>query len=137
MNDPARFLDTGYWITLVDQSDRYHERAAALARRLAGPFVTTEAVLTEVGNALAGHRRRAAAVTLLMCAKASPQIEVVPVTPALFARAVELYAARPDKEWGLTDCVSFVVMHDRGITEALAADQRFVQAGFRALLRET
>lgn len=136
MSHSARFLDTGYWIALVDESDRYHDRAIALARRLTGPFVTTEAVLTEVGNGLAGQRWRATAVTLLARIRTSPQIEVVTVTSDLFARAVDLYTARPDKEWGLTDCLSFVVMQERGITEALAADQHFVQAGFRALLRE-
>lgn len=51
-------------------------------------------------------------------------------------RAIELYSTRSDKEWDLIDCISFVVMQDHGITEALAADQHFVQAGFRALLRE-
>ena len=68
--------------------------------------------------------------------RANRNIEIVTVTELLFDRAVQLYTARSDKEWGLTDCVSFVVMQDRGITEALAADQHFVQAGFRALLRE-
>jgi predicted nucleic acid-binding protein len=107
-------VDTGYWIALVDRSDRYHERARALARDSDGLLVTTEAVLTEVGNTLAGQRWRAAAVALLGRIRASSAIEVVPVSAALFARAVDLYAARPDKEWGLTDCISFVVMQDRG-----------------------
>ncbi|MGD9890651.1 MAG: type II toxin-antitoxin system VapC family toxin [Dehalococcoidia bacterium] len=106
----ARFVDTGYWIASVDRSDRYHERAVALARRLAGPLVTTEAVLAEVGNALAGFRWRAASVTLLRRVRLNPVIEIVPVTGVLFDRAVQFYTARPDKEWGLTDCISFVVM---------------------------
>jgi len=49
---------------------------------------------------------------------------------------LELYARRPDKSWSLTDCISFVVMTDRGLTEALTGDHHFEQAGFRALLRE-
>ena len=40
------------------------------------------------------------------------------------------------KEWGLTDCISFIVMEDNGLTEALTTDEHFQQAGFRALLRE-
>jgi predicted nucleic acid-binding protein len=46
-----------------------------------------------------------------------------------------LYRERPDKEWALTDCVSFIVMEDRGISEALTTDEHFHQAGFQALMR--
>jgi len=63
-------------------------------------------------------------------------VEIVPLARPLIERAMKLYSERPDKEWGLTDCASFVVMEDRGIREALTADEHFQQAGFRALLRE-
>ncbi|MFO0968025.1 MAG: hypothetical protein U0793_20915 [Gemmataceae bacterium] len=62
-------------------------------------------------------------------------MEIVPLSEDLYAEAVTLYRARPDKEWGLTDCVSFVVMTQRRITEALTADEHFEQAGFKAILR--
>lgn len=68
--------------------------------------------------------------------RSASNVNVVPLTPDLLGRALQLYAARPDKDWGLTDCVSFEVMRERGIEEALAADQHFIQAGFRALLLE-
>ena len=128
------FVDTSYWLALVNTGDRHHGRARALALTLRGPLVTTEAVLIEVGNSLARLRWRRLAVQLLTELRSDPALEVVAVDAALFAQAVELYIARPDKEWGLTDCVSFVVMNGRGIREALAADQHFIQAGFRALL---
>jgi predicted nucleic acid-binding protein len=64
----------------------------------------------------------------------SPDIEVVPVDSALLDRAVALYGARMDKEWGLTDCISFVVMQERGLTNTLTADRHFLQAGFHNLL---
>lgn len=56
------------------------------------------------------------------------------MTEDLYAQAAELYKRYSDKEWGLTDCVSFVVMRERGIQEALTADTDFRQAGFHALL---
>jgi len=59
---------------------------------------------------------------------------VVPLSEALFRQSFDLYRQRLDKEWGLTDCISFVVMQERGITEALTADHHFRQAGFLALL---
>ena len=60
--------------------------------------------------------------------------KIVPATQALFHRGLERYAARPDKDWTLTDCISFVVMEDEGITYALTGDQHFTQAGFKVLL---
>lgn len=136
MNVAPRFVDTGHWIALTDIGDQYHARARQLAAQTRGPLVTTDAVLLEGGNALSAVRWRHLGIALLADVQASRDVEVVHLTPELYTRAVQLYAARPDKEWGLIDCVSFVVMQDRGITEALAADQHFVQAGFRALLRE-
>ena len=98
--------------------------------------MTTRAVLLEVGNALSKQRSRQAAVRLLDSLEADPQVDIVPVSEPLYARALQLYRERPDKEWGLTDCVSFLVMWDRNLTEALTTDEHFQQAGFRPLLRE-
>jgi hypothetical protein len=65
----------------------------------------------------------------------SPAIRVVPASRPLLEEAIALYASRPDKDWPLTDCVSFVVMRDEGITQSLTGDQHFKQAGFTALLK--
>lgn len=47
-----------------------------------------------------------------------------------------LYDARPDKSWSLTDCISFVVMAERDLTEPLTGDHHFDQAGFTALFKQ-
>lgn len=65
----------------------------------------------------------------------SPEYLVLPATPELFEAGLQLYQQRPDKEWALTDCISFHVMQERGLTNALAYDHHFEQAGFVALLR--
>jgi len=52
--------------------------------------------------------------------------------PELSAAAVDLYRSRTDKNWGLTDCLSFVIMKQHALTEALTTDRHFEQAGFRA-----
>jgi hypothetical protein len=75
-------------------------------------------------------------VQLLDSLETDPKVDIVPVSEPLYARALQLYCERPDKEWGLTDCVSFLVMRDRSLSEALTTDEHFQQAGFRALLRE-
>ena len=98
-------------------------------------LVTTRAVLIEIGNALSKPRYRRAAVALLDALEADPRVEIVPVTDALYLEALQLFRARPDRKWGLTDCISFIVMRERGITDALTTDEDFEQAGFRALLR--
>jgi len=68
--------------------------------------------------------------------RANPNVEVVPQTSIQFANAYGLYRSRPDKEWSLTDCASFELMRERGLTDALAHDVHFEQAGFVALLRD-
>jgi uncharacterized protein len=132
-----QFIDAGYFIALVNTRDALHARARRIASGLQRPQVTTEAILFEVADALAAPPLRSIGVELLPRIRSNPRITTIESSPSLLQRAWDLFAARRDKEWGLTDCLSFVVMQDRGITEALAYDQRFVQAGFRALLRES
>ena len=133
------FLDASYAIALSASSDQYHERAVLIASRLETEgtrLVTTRGVVLEIGNALSRKRYRMAAVSLLRAIEVDPNIDVVPLSEPLYQEALELYERRPDKEWGLTDCLSFVVMRHRGLTDALTADDHFRQAGFRALLLE-
>jgi predicted nucleic acid-binding protein len=82
-----------------------------------------------------GHRLRTNAVGVIDQIFRDPRIEVVAHTPELFRRALALYRDRSDKDWSLTDCASFVIMDERGITEALTHDRHFEQRGYRALLR--
>ncbi len=134
-----RFLDTAYAIALSSPTDAYHQRAVELADQLEtlkGRLVTTRAVVIEIGNAQSKPRYRSAAVVLLDALDADPRVEIIAVTEDLYSRALTLCRARPDKKWGLTDCMSFVVMRERGITEALTSDEDFEQASFRALLRQ-
>jgi predicted nucleic acid-binding protein len=86
--------------------------------------------MMEIGNALAKRRYRKAAVTLLEAIEQDSRIEVVPLSEDLYAQAADLYKRRADKEWGLTDCVSFVLMREKGLQEALTTDDHFRQAGF-------
>jgi hypothetical protein len=96
-------------------------------------MVTTEWVLTEVGDGLAAVDKRSKFERLLDTVNTNPSIHVEPSESALFERGVALYTARPDKAWSLTDCISFVVMEREGITDALTGDRHFEQAGFRIL----
>jgi predicted nucleic acid-binding protein len=93
-------------------------------------LLTTEFVLIEVGDGLAAIHFRARAVALIAALRNNPWVEIEPVSSALVDESLRLFATRSDKEWGITDCTSFVVMNQRGVVEALTTDDHFRQAGF-------
>ena len=74
-------------------------------------------------------------VDLANTLESDPCTEILSASPEIFKEGVELFGARPDKEWSLTDCVSFVVMKRYNIVGALTTDHHFEQAGFERLLR--
>lgn len=129
------FGDTFYYLAVVNPDDSAHERAMALSNRISGNVITTAWVLTEVADALAGPERRSAFLALLATLRSDPEVIIVAPDEALFEAGIHLYSRRPDKAWSLTDCISFAVMQERCISEALTGDHHFEQAGFVALLK--
>lgn len=128
------FADTFYFIALLSKDDAAHEVALLYAQSAEVEIVTTSWVLAEVGNAFAEPPRRAPFVKLLQQLKSTPRATVIPASQDLFDQGADLYSRRHDKEWSLTDCISFVVMERNGSEEALTGDRHFTQAGFKALL---
>ena len=130
------FADTGYWAAVLIPNDGLNAPAIAASRALGKVrIVTTEMVLAELLAALSKVPVRPYATGGVDRIRANPNVEVVPQTSMQFANAYALYRSRPDKEWSLTDCASFELMRERGLTDALAHDVHFEQAGFVALLR--
>ena len=130
------FADTGYWVASLNPNDPLHEKAMATSRGLGKVRqLTTEMVLDELLAALSPLPVRELATRGVEAIRTNPNVEVVPQTSIQFRDAFGLYKRMVDKEWSLTDCASFEIMKARGITEALAHDQHFEQAGFIALLR--
>lgn len=125
----AIFVDAYYFIALLNPRDSGHHAARAFSQGQSHKIVTTEWVLVEVGNALSAPPLRSKFVQLVASLRAR-QATIVHSTPTLFENSLELYRDRPDKGWSLTDCLSFLVMQELGITEALTADVHFQQAGF-------
>ena len=131
------FADAGYWIALLNPRDGLHVKAAHASSILGQARITTsELVLAEVLNAFAskGELLRRATCLLIDKIRSNPNAEIVAMTSNAFREAVERYRRRADKTWGLTDCMSFLIMEQRGITEALSGDRDFQQAGFNVLL---
>ena len=128
------FADTFFYLATLNAADAGHLRAVEWSRTYRGRTVTTAWILTEVADAICRPPERAQFHRLLELLRSDPGTESVPAHQNLFDRGAKLYASRTDKAWSLTDCISFVVMSDRGLSEALTADHHFEQAGFRALL---
>jgi uncharacterized protein len=130
------FADTFYFLALLNNSDQAHQKALAFTTSYGGGVTTTNWVLTELGDALACTRTgRSQFVRTLHRLSSNPNINVIGSEEALFQEGIALYGKRPDKEWSLTDCISFIVMTREGITDALTGDRHFEQAGFVALLK--
>jgi predicted nucleic acid-binding protein len=127
------FGDTSYFIALIAPNDALHERAMALAGE---PMIviTSAWVMSELAAYLADPPNRALFTTLLSGMRENPLVEFIEAAAEPFDAGAELYAQRPDKQWSLVDCISFVLMEREGITEALSGDRHFEQAGFKALL---
>jgi predicted nucleic acid-binding protein len=129
------FADSYYYLAMINDRDEGHVMAVEFAKSFRGQTLTTEWVLTEVGDALAGPQRRPAFLGLLQRVGNNPNVTIIEASHQLFVQGIDLYAQRPDKEWSLTDCISFVVMEEHGVREVLTGDHHFEQAGFVALLR--
>lgn len=131
-----QFADTFFFIALLQPHDEAHDRAVAASRAIKSRLLTTRWVLAELADGFAGGPDRAAVAAFIRGLLAHPANTVVPATDEWFVKGLTLYESRPDKSWSLTDCISFAVMREFGLSEALTGDRHFEQAGFTALLRQ-
>jgi predicted nucleic acid-binding protein len=127
-------LDTSGLLALLHRGEPNH--AAAVAAYDAAPIRVTHAyVLAElVPLAAARGYRRDLTLDFSTRVLAITQVAVVWVSESLHRDALDLLLARGDKNYSLCDAVSFVLMRQRRITDALTTDRHFEQEGFRRLL---
>lgn len=134
MNPAAVFADTSFYIAGMRADDPAHERAMAESS-INRPIITTEFVILELGNSFSRAPELRDFLRLVRLIRGNPRVVVVPLDSRLLHRGLRLMEERPDKDWSLTDCISFVVMEEEGLRDALTTDRHFEQAGFTALLR--
>ena len=104
------YVDAAGWIASVNRRDTLHPEAVRIYKQLLEEqcqFITASVVLLEVGNWLSPVPLRGLAIDLLHRIEQSSRIEVVHVTPELYAKGWELYGNRSDKDWGVIDCISY------------------------------
>lgn len=131
------FLDTVGLIAAVNADDQWHVAAHSAWRRLLiepKALFTTNLILVEIGDGLSKVLQRPLAVELRRRLTASPRVEIVRVTEVQESKAWELFEQRADKNWGITDCVSMIVMEERGCRAIFSIDHHFEQAGFELLI---
>jgi predicted nucleic acid-binding protein len=133
-------VDTSGWASFFVRNEPFHTLAKRLVRRWQARgvrVVTTNYILVELVALFTSPMRipRLLQISHIDTIRSAPWAEVVHVDPALDADAWALLKTRQDKEWSLVDCVSFVVMQQRGVREALTTDHHFEQAGFVRLLK--
>jgi predicted nucleic acid-binding protein len=131
------FIDTAAWIALLNSRDNLHQKARLIMDDLIenkNPLVTTEFVLMEVADAISAPRLRSKTIDFIDNILLLPILLVIPANQDLWKAGWQLYKQRSDKEWGLTDCTSFIVMKQENIKIAFTADHHFEQAGFIKLM---
>jgi predicted nucleic acid-binding protein len=130
------FVDASYLIAIEASDDQNHEAASRHWRKLRKslpPLITTSYVFDEVVTFFNHRGRHEKAVEVGNNLIDSPSIELIPVDEELFDEAWEYFQQHQDKSYSLTDCISFVVMTQRGVRTALTFDRHFEQAGFEKL----
>ncbi|HJT36185.1 MAG TPA: PIN domain-containing protein [Pirellulales bacterium] len=131
------FADTSFFVAFLNADDLDHAAAYDYMANHEGQIVTTDWVLTELGNYLSRRKNRAHFQPFICDFTEDPRVVIDPATHESFERAVELYGNRPDKTWSVTDCLSFLLMNRRQLTRALTSDHHFEQAGFTILLGDS
>jgi predicted nucleic acid-binding protein len=129
------FLDTSYLLALLLRKDERHEAALKCQQQFEGELITTEYVLVEFHDALSQAALRPLAISAIDRLLSDPNVAVIRSSESLFDRGRQLFRSRPDKDWSLTDCISFVTMQDQGLRDAMTYDHHFDQAGFHPLMK--
>lgn len=129
------FFDTFGFVAWANPSDPAHVAVGNWLSVYTGRFLTTEWILMQYADALCSQKQRGTAVAFIDSLRLDAQFEIIPYDTAVYQAGYDLFAARPDKDWSLTDCISFAVMARLGLTDALTGDRHFEQAGFRAVFK--
>lgn len=133
---PELFVDTSGWFSLVDPENHAHAAVARVMRsavRERRPLVTTNLIVAETHALIMRRIHRRAALAFVREVVRAPNV-VLASSPEIEAGATNDWLDRfEDQDLSLTDAVSFFVMKQRGIRDALALDHHFMIAGFNVI----
>ena len=122
-------------VAIINNDDQFHKAALDLEKNLktSATVWITEAILIEIGNTFSKSNKGQVSDFIQYCYE-SPRIHVVNTGKELLRQALLIFKYT-DKDWSLTDCISFVVMKKEGIDIAYSSDHHFEQAGFHNILK--
>ena len=129
------FVDTSFLVALALPRDALHPRAILWSNSISDRLITTDFVICEFVNALSEPDERPKAHRILEWLRRQDDVLILQASRNWMEAGLKLHAARSDKGWSLTDCISFDVMAASSILQALTNDHHFEQAGLEALLR--
>jgi len=129
------FMDTYGLIAWINTRDAAHQPVKSYLDAYSGRIVTTAWVLLEFADAFSLSSTKPFAIEAIKRIHRLPMFVVVGFDAAVYQAGFDLYEARSDKDWSLTDCIFFAVMTQRRLSDALTADHHFEQAGFRAVFK--
>lgn len=133
------FLDTAFAYALVNKSDEWHSEAVALQKEVSKNktiLLTSEYVLWEIANGLSAINYKMKAGILIRVLMNNPYIKLVPSSSSLLSEGLNLYEKYSDKDFSLTDCISFIIMNQFNVEEVLSSDRHFEQMGFKTLMKK-
>ena len=127
-------IDTSAWLIMFDKNNPQNKRTVDLY--LSGNIrITHNYVISElISLAMARRHHLSRILDYVIDILNDSKIEVLWIDETYTWKALNLLVERWDKKWSLCDAVSFVVMEEFNITEALTTDHHFEQAGFIKLL---
>lgn len=134
------FVDTSGWACFFVRTEPFHASAKTFMQQWKADgtrVVTTNYIILELVALFISPLRvpRTQQIKTIETIRTAPWVEIVHIDPTLDNEAWKLLKNRPDKEWSLVDCSSFVLMQQRGIIEAFTTDHHFEQTGFVRLLK--
>jgi uncharacterized protein len=128
------FADTSYYIALLNPKDINHQKAKYFASEFKGKLITSAWIITELANYFCQVSHRAFFTSIYDDLLKSNRVTIVPLSNNLHEEGLNLYNQRLDKDWSLTDCISFLIMQQQNLNEAATTDHHFEQAGFVCLI---
>jgi hypothetical protein len=132
------FVDTSALIAMCHYRDQFYHQATKIFQKLLierYKFVTTRAVVFELGNAFSTASVKPLFLRLIDQIHNSSKWTIISIDEQLFENGLARLRQMNDKDWSLVDCISMVVAEDMGISEIFTNDHHFEQAGFIRLLK--
>ncbi len=134
------FVDTSGWYALIDRRDVHHDRTAELVSGLVADgvrLVSTDYVLDESYTLASARSGSPAALALMDLIEGTSALDLGWIGSERFDRAVSFFRKHQDQAFSFTDCTSFVVMRERGLTDTITRDEHFRIAGFNPMPAES